>query len=177
MKIQACFPPFQWLKNLPRAVVLVARLFFARPLLASLLLASPLLTSPLLTGCAFSSGSKVADGVQAQEKRSNAVMASGGITNWLPRQAAEQLNKKDKAVIIKTLGMALDTHKSNHAAVWRNDDSDHHGTVTPLRSFEDARARHCRDFIVTVVLQKVSEYFKATACRQKNGAWFLLKNQ
>jgi surface antigen len=54
---------------------------------------------------------------------------------------------------------------------WRNPETGHSGTVTPLRENTDAEGRVCREYRGTVTIDGRDEEATGTACRQPDGSW------
>lgn len=59
----------------------------------------------------------------------------------------------------------------NEPVHWRNPDSGHYGTVTPVREGESASGEYCREFQHTIYVGGKAEEGYGTACRQPDGSW------
>ena len=60
---------------------------------------------------------------------------------------------------------------SGTAVAWNNPDSGNHGTVTPVRTYQQTNGTYCREFEQTVTVEGKTQTGYGTACRQQNGAW------
>jgi len=82
-----------------------------------------------------------------------------------------QLDKADKAAAEKTAHQCLESSPTGQASQWTNPDNKHSGTITPVRTFQNAQGAHCREFQQTVTIGGKTEKAYGTACRQPDGHW------
>ena len=66
---------------------------------------------------------------------------------------------------------AFETQPSGTTTSWRNPDSGHAGTVTPVRTYQRADGTYCRDFDQSITIDGHIEQATGTACRQTDGTW------
>jgi surface antigen len=59
---------------------------------------------------------------------------------------------------------------------WRNPDSGHSGTITPVRTYQTSAGTHCREYQQTVVIGGEKHQGYGTACRQPDGSWKIVNN-
>ena len=82
-----------------------------------------------------------------------------------------QLDERDRRLAAEAAARALESQPSGHAATWSNPDTGHSGSVTPLRTWQDAEGRYCREFVQTVRVGGQEQEAFGTACRQPDGTW------
>ena len=85
-------------------------------------------------------------------------------------EVGKSLDRADQLAAAQATQSALELSPSGATTPWRNPDTGHSGTVTPLRTFE-AGGRDCRDFEQTLLIDGRSETVRSTACRQPDGTW------
>jgi surface antigen len=88
-----------------------------------------------------------------------------------------KLDERDQLAIDQTIQKALEYTPSGQAVEWRNPNSGHYGTVTPLSPFRAENGSYCREFIKTIMIQGDEQKTVAKACRQSNGHWDVLNNK
>lgn len=59
---------------------------------------------------------------------------------------------------------------------WKNPESGHHGTYTPVREGTSSSGRYCREFQQTVTVGGKTEQAYGTACRQPDGSWQIVQS-
>lgn len=69
------------------------------------------------------------------------------------------------------LQVALENNRTNQSSTWVNPDTGTSGTVTPVRTFENARGEPCREFQQPIVIGGREEQGYGIACRQPDGTW------
>lgn len=85
--------------------------------------------------------------------------------------AGSMLDDQDKRTAAMTTQRALETAPSGKTTTWTNPDSGHTGTVTPVRTFQEASGQYCREFEQTVMIGGQRQKSYGTACRQPDGSW------
>jgi surface antigen len=80
------------------------------------------------------------------------------------------LDTRDKRLAAETANKALETAPSGKAVAWKNPDSGHAGTVTPVRTYQSG-ATYCREYHQTVTIGGKDERSNGTASRQPDGSW------
>ncbi len=82
-----------------------------------------------------------------------------------------QLDERDRRLAAEAAARALEGQPSGYASTWSNPDTGHSGSVTPLRTWQDAEGRYCREFVQTVRVGGDEHESLGTACRQPDGTW------
>lgn len=101
-----------------------------------------------------------------------AMTVIGGLAGaWAGNEIGKSLDRADKAHLQRTTYSSLESSPSGTTSAWRNPDSGHSGTVTPLNSFKAANGADCRDFETTINVSGRDEKATGRACRQPDGTW------
>lgn len=90
---------------------------------------------------------------------------------FIGREVGRSLDAADQQQANQAAHQALETAPSGQAVAWRNPDSGHSGSVTPVRTYEQAQGQYCREYQQTVVVGGKTETAYGTACRQPDGSW------
>ena len=80
-------------------------------------------------------------------------------------------NGPDQGVAAQSVQSALEYNRTNQAQSWVDPDSGVAGTTTPVRTFEGAAGKPCREFFTTIEIGGQAEQGYGTACRQPDGTW------
>ncbi|MDJ0867449.1 MAG: RT0821/Lpp0805 family surface protein [Myxococcota bacterium] len=88
--------------------------------------------------------------------------AVGGVLDDLDRRHADQ-----------TLHYGLEYTPSGTTTRWRNPDSGHAGSITPIRTYQTSDGVHCREFTQTIWVEGRAERAHGTACREPDGSWWI----
>ena len=80
------------------------------------------------------------------------------------------LDDRDKKMAADSANRALETAPSGQSVAWKNPDSGHSGTVTPVRTFQSG-GTYCREYQQTVTIDGKQQPSYGTACRQPDGSW------
>ncbi len=89
----------------------------------------------------------------------------------LGAEGAKGLNEADRQAMELAAKNAFDNAPTGRGAPWRNPATGNSGTITPVRSFQDARRDYCRDFQQVIVAGGQTRQGKGTACRRADGLW------
>jgi surface antigen len=81
------------------------------------------------------------------------------------------LDGKDKHQQQQAASRAMETAPSNSSVAWKNPDSGHSGTVTPVRTYQNDNGQYCREYQQTVNIGNQQHQAYGTACRQPDGSW------
>ena len=81
------------------------------------------------------------------------------------------LDRADRLAMQQTTQSALETGRINQTSSWRNPDSGHSGTVTPVKTYRTSAGQYCREYQQTVNIGGRTEQAYGTACRQPDGSW------
>lgn len=90
---------------------------------------------------------------------------------FIGREVGRSLDAADQQQANRAAHQALESSPSGQAVAWRNPDSGHSGTVTPVRTYEQQAGQYCREYQQTVVVAGKTETAYGTACRQPDGSW------
>ena len=89
---------------------------------------------------------------------------------WAGGEVGKSLDRADRLAAAQATHNALDNKPTGVATTWRNPDTGHAGSVTPLRTYR-AGGRDCRDFEQSLLIDGQAETVRSTACRQPDGTW------
>jgi surface antigen len=87
----------------------------------------------------------------------------------------DRMDAADRRDAEKAAQQALEKEPSGTAVAWHNPDSDHSGTVTPVRTFQNSDGQYCREYRQTVDIGGKQQQAYGTACRQPDGSWKIVK--
>jgi surface antigen len=88
----------------------------------------------------------------------------------------QSLDRADHAAADRTAGQVFEQNPTGQASTWRNPDSGHYGTITPMRTVEQPNGQVCREFQQTIVVGGQSQDGFGTACRQPDGSWRIVSS-
>jgi surface antigen len=99
-------------------------------------------------------------------------IAAGAILGGLLGAAiGDQLDAADRRAASLNANRALETVPSGTVSTWRNPDSGHSGTFTPVRTYQNAGGAYCREYQQTIMIGGQEHRSYGTACRQPDGQW------
>jgi surface antigen len=81
------------------------------------------------------------------------------------------LDGKDKQQQQQAASHAMETAPSNTSVAWKNPDTGHSGTVTPIRTYQNSEGQYCREYQQTVNIGGQQHQAYGKACRQPDGSW------
>jgi surface antigen len=81
------------------------------------------------------------------------------------------LDGRDKQQQQQAASRAMETAPSNSSVAWKNPDSGHSGTVTPVRTYQNSNGQYCREYQQTVNIGNQQHQAYGTACREADGSW------
>jgi surface antigen len=118
-------------------------------------------------------GGAAAGGLIGAAASHNPLAIAGGVVlgGLVGGAVGNMLDQRDHQLAAQAAQQALETAPTGTAIPWRNPDNGHAGTVTPVRTYQVADGRYCREYqqVVTVGGQHQQAY--GTACRQPDGSW------
>ncbi len=97
---------------------------------------------------------------------------AGGL---LGNQIGSYMDEQDKARYQRASQHALEDTKSGQTVAWKNPDSGNHGTITPVKTYEN-NGRYCREYTQTVTIGNKTHEAYGKACRQPDGSWQIINN-
>jgi surface antigen len=99
-------------------------------------------------------------------------IAAGVILGGLVGGAiGDRLDAADRREASRAAHHALETTPSGTTTTWKNPDSGHYGSYTPVRTYQTASGQYCREYQTTIVIDGQTEQAYGTACRQPDGTW------
>lgn len=113
-------------------------------------------------------GGLIAAAVGANPAAIAGAVILGGLTGGL---IGHLVDNHDKELAAKSAQNALETAPSGTTVAWKNPDNGHSGTVTPVKTYQNANGQYCREYTQTVTIEGKPEQSYGTACRQPDGAW------
>lgn len=87
----------------------------------------------------------------------------------------DDLDIDDRRYMQRTAQNALEFNRNWEVSVWRNPETDAEGTVTPIRTYESASAKWCREFEAAVTVDDDQELATGHACRERDGTWRIIE--
>jgi surface antigen len=85
-----------------------------------------------------------------------------------------QLSKDDIGRAERAALTAFETTPAGQTTIWRNPGNGHWGTLTPLRTFQDASGRYCREYRQTVTIGGQEHQGNGSACREPDAVWRIM---
>ncbi len=112
-------------------------------------------------------GSQIGSG-----KGQMAAVAIGALAGaWGGSEIGKSLDKADQLYAQRTAQNTLEYNKAGQTSSWRNPDSGHSGTVTPVSTYRGEAGQDCREFETTIYVDGKQETGRGKACRQSDGTW------
>lgn len=116
-------------------------------------------------------GSKIGGG-----KGQLAGVAIGALAGaYIGSEIGKSLDNADKAMAQRTAQTSLETSRAGQTSSWRNPDSGHSGTYTPVSTYRSASGQDCREYETTVTIDGRTERATGRACRQNDGTWQIVQ--
>jgi surface antigen len=91
------------------------------------------------------------------------------------QEIGRSLDRADRLAMENTANQALEYNRTEQTATWRNPDSGHSGTITPVRTYKEPSGRYCREYTQTVLIGGEEHKAYGTACRKPDGQWEIVK--
>ena len=89
------------------------------------------------------------------------------------REIGSSLDRADRRAMGENAQYSLEHTKSNETTRWDNPDSNHSGTMTPIRTYQETAGQYCREYRQTVTIGNHEQEAYGTACRQPDGSWLI----
>jgi surface antigen len=90
---------------------------------------------------------------------------------FLGSEVGRSLDRADAMHASRAEYQALEYTPSGYSSTWRNPDSGHYGSVTPIETYESAGGTYCREFQHQAQIGGRSSDVYGTACRTPDGQW------
>lgn len=81
----------------------------------------------------------------------------------------------DQTANVAAARYALDGPRVNQATTWQNRETRHAGAITPLWLERSAKGEECRSYLQLLLLEQQRYQTSATACRQSDGRWLIVR--
>ena len=94
----------------------------------------------------------------------------GGVVG---NEIGRSLDEQDRRFAQQAEYAALERGRSGERTEWRNPDSGHAGSITPIRTYQTSDGVHCREFTQTIWVEGRAERAHGTACREPDGSWWI----
>jgi len=86
----------------------------------------------------------------------------------------DKLDQNDRELAARNAQRTFEHGRTGETNTWRNPDTGHHGTITPVRTYETSQG-YCREFTQTIYVNGQAEEGYGTACRQEDGSWKIVE--
>lgn len=93
------------------------------------------------------------------------------------QNVGRSLDRVDRMYAERAAQRALERNRTGSSETWRNPNSGNRGITTPIRSYQDASGRNCREYETKVVVGGRHETAYGTACRQSDGTWRVISSR
>lgn len=119
-------------------------------------------------------GGAAAGGLIGSQLGGAPAIAAGVLLGGLLGSAVgTSLDNADRAYAAQTASRSLETAPIGRTSQWRNPNSGHSGTFTPIRTYQRPSGQYCREYQQTVTVGGRQQQGYGTACRQPDGSWQL----
>ncbi|MBN2751833.1 MAG: hypothetical protein JXQ84_03910, partial [Rhodospirillaceae bacterium] len=92
---------------------------------------------------------------------------------FVGHEVGQSLDRADQAAAQQAAQQAY-VAPIGQTITWSTPDTNHSGTVTPVREGRDAQNNTCREFQQTVTIDGKHESITSTACRKADGSWVMI---
>jgi surface antigen len=90
---------------------------------------------------------------------------------FLGSEVGSSLDRADADYASRAQYQALEYTPSGSSTPWRNPDTGHYGSVTPIETYETASGAYCREFQHQAQIGGRTRGVYGTACRTPDGQW------
>ena len=90
---------------------------------------------------------------------------------FLGSEVGRSLDRADAAHASQAQYQALEYTPSGYSTSWRNPDTGHHGSVTPIETYQSFNGGYCREFQHDAQIGGRTRSVYGTACRTPDGQW------
>jgi surface antigen len=90
---------------------------------------------------------------------------------FVGNEAGKSLDRADRLYASRAEYEALEHTPTGSSTPWRNPDTGHYGSVTPIETYEAAGGQYCREFQHQAQIGGRSRDVYGTACRTPDGQW------
>ena len=89
-------------------------------------------------------------------------------------EIGKSMDKVDRMYATRTAQNSLEHSKSGTSTTWNNPDTGNYGSTTPIKTYQVANGRYCREYQTEVTVNGKTERAYGNACRQDDGSWELM---
>ena len=104
-----------------------------------------------------------------------AVIGSTLLGGLIGGAIGDRMDAADKRQAQAATARALETTPAGTTTQWKNPDSGHYGSVTPVRTYQTASGQYCREYRQTVMIGDEQHEAYGKACRQPDGSWKIVQ--
>jgi len=104
-----------------------------------------------------------------------AVLGSTLLGGLVGGAIGDRMDAADKRQAQAATTKALESAPSGTSTHWKNPDSGHSGSVTPVRTYQTQSGQYCREYRQTVMIAGEQNEAYGTACRQPDGSWKIVQ--
>jgi surface antigen len=124
-------------------------------------------------GTLVGAGTGALIGTQIGRGRGQLIATSVGtlLGAYLGNEAGKSLDRADRLYASRAEYEALEYTPSGGSTPWRNPDTGHYGSVTPIETYESAGGQYCREFQHQAQIGGRTRDVYGTACRTPDGQW------
>lgn len=79
--------------------------------------------------------------------------------------------QQDESAMDQALNQALEVNVSGNAHTWTNPDTGRSAAITPVRTYQDASGKFCREYRKDVTASGATQSTFGLACREGDGQW------
>jgi surface antigen len=90
---------------------------------------------------------------------------------FVGNEAGKSLDRADQLYASRAEYNALEYAPAGSPTPWRNPDTGHYGSVTPIETYQTASGDYCREFQHKARIGGHSQDVYGTACRTPDGQW------
>lgn len=94
---------------------------------------------------------------------------------YLGGELGKTMDDVDRLKARQTTQNSLEKLQDNVTSNWSNPNTGYSGTVTPVRTYQEASGTYCREFQQTISVGGKTEQAYGTACRQPDGTWRIVQ--
>ena len=89
-------------------------------------------------------------------------------------EIGKSMDKVDKTYATKAAQSSFEHSKNGTSTTWNNPNTGNYGSTTPIKTYQVANGRYCREYQTEVTVGGKTERAYGTACRQADGSWELM---
>jgi surface antigen len=104
-----------------------------------------------------------------------AVIGSTILGGLIGGAIGDRMDAADKRQAQAATSKALESTPSGSTTQWKNPDSGHSGSVTPIRTYQTQSGQYCREYRQTVMIGDEQHEAYGKACRQSDGSWKIVQ--